>query len=43
MRPKHWSHDRKHFYKYMTAETAKTVLQNGTLRLVASKSFQRPV
>ena len=31
MRPKHWSHDRKHFYKYMTAETAKTVLQNGTL------------
>jgi hypothetical protein len=42
MPPKHWSHDRKHFYKYMTAETAKTVLQNGTLRWSSPSLFNDP-
>ena len=42
MPPKHWSHDRKHFYKYMTAETAKMVLQNGTLRWSSPSLFNDP-
>lgn len=40
MRP--WSHDRKCFYKYMTAKTAKTVLANGTLRWALPKLFNDP-
>jgi hypothetical protein len=42
MPPKHWSHDRKHFYKYMTADTAKTVLRNGTLRWSSPILFNDP-
>jgi hypothetical protein len=42
MPPKHWLHDRKHFYKYTTAETAKTVLQNGTLRWSSPSLFNDP-
>jgi hypothetical protein len=42
MPPQHWSHNRKHFYKYMTADTAKTVLQNGTLRWSSPCLFNDP-
>ena len=41
-RPEHWSHDRDHFYKYMTADTARLVLQNRTLRWSAPKLFNDP-
>jgi hypothetical protein len=42
MRPPAWSHDRKCFYKYMTAKTAKAVLGNGTLRWTLPKLFNDP-
>lgn len=42
MRPPAWSHDRKCFYKYMTAATAKAVLGNGTLRWALPKLFNDP-
>ena len=42
MRPPTWSHDRKCFYKYMTAKTAKAVLGNGTLRWALPKLFNDP-
>ena len=42
MPPKHWSHDRKHFYKYMTVDTAKIVLQNGELRWSSPALFNDP-
>jgi hypothetical protein len=31
-RPVSWTHNREHFYKYMTASAAKSVLQTRTLR-----------
>jgi hypothetical protein len=37
-----WSHDRKCFYKYMNAETAKTVLENKSLRWALPKLFNDP-
>ena len=37
-----WSHDRKCFYKYMTADVAKLVLQNNTLRWALQKLFNDP-
>jgi hypothetical protein len=37
-----WSHDRKCFYKYMTADVAKLVLQNNTLRWALPKLFNDP-
>src|SRR5712692_6784902 len=37
-----WSHDRKCFYKYMKAETAKTVLEKSTLRWALPKLFNDP-
>lgn len=42
MPPKHWSHDRKNFYKYMSAETAKIVLQTGKLRWSSPVLFNDP-
>jgi hypothetical protein len=36
------SHDRKCFYKYMTADVAKAVLQNNTLRWALPKLFNDP-
>jgi hypothetical protein len=42
MTPRHWSHDRKHFYKYMTADTAKVVLTNNTLRWSSPALFNDP-
>jgi hypothetical protein len=38
----HWSHDRKCFYKYTTADTAKRVLQNNSLRWALPKLFNDP-
>ena len=37
-----WSHDRKCFYKYMTADVAQLVLQNNTLRWALPKLFNDP-
>jgi Protein of unknown function (DUF2971) len=42
MEPRKWSHDRKHFYKYMTADVAKLVLQNNSLRWALPTSFNDP-
>ena len=42
MRPPAWSHDRKCFYKYVTARTARAVLENGTLRWALPKLFNDP-
>ena len=41
-RPQHWTHDRTHFYKYVTLQTAKTILKNGTLRWSSPKLFNDP-
>lgn len=37
-----WSHDRPHFYKYMSADTAKIVLTNSTLRWSSPILFNDP-
>jgi len=42
MRPPAWSHDRKCFYKYMTAKTARAVLENSMLRWALPKLFNDP-
>lgn len=42
MAPAHWTHDRKCFYKYMTANTAKAVLGNRTLRWSSPTLFNDP-
>jgi hypothetical protein len=41
LRP-NWQHDREHFYKYMTAGTAKIVLGNSTLRWSSPATFNDP-
>lgn len=42
MKPLAWSHDRKRFYKYMTATTVMAVLGNSTLRWALPKLFNDP-
>jgi hypothetical protein len=37
-----WSHNQKYFFKYLTVETAKKVLENGTLRWSAPRRFNDP-
>ncbi|MGQ0741956.1 MAG: DUF2971 domain-containing protein [Alphaproteobacteria bacterium] len=41
-RPKHWLHDRTHFYKYMTADAAEAVLRSGHLRWSSPNLFNDP-
>ena len=41
-RPDHWRHDRDHFYKYMSCETAKAVLTNRTLKWSPASTFNDP-
>lgn len=41
-KPENWTNDRLHFYKYLTAETAKIVLTNRTLRWSAPALFNDP-
>lgn len=40
--PQGWANDRLHFYKYMTAATAKIVLANKTIRWSAPSQFNDP-
>lgn len=40
--PKHWTHDRTHFYKYVTDETANRVLTTGKLRWSIPRRFNDP-
>ncbi|WP_242222085.1 DUF2971 domain-containing protein [Shinella zoogloeoides] len=42
VRPESWSNDRLHFYKYMSASTAKIVLESRTLRWSAPSLFNDP-
>lgn len=42
VKPPHWHNNRVHFYKYMSADTAKIVLKNGTLRWSAPSLFNDP-
>jgi hypothetical protein len=42
MRPKHWTHERTHFFKFVTFETARSVLSNGSLRWSAATRFNDP-
>ncbi|WP_081494402.1 DUF2971 domain-containing protein [Bradyrhizobium genomosp. III] len=41
-RPDHWRHDRSHFYKYMTCDTAAAVLKNRTLKWSPASAFNDP-
>ncbi len=40
--PKHWLHDRPSFFKYTTPETAKKILNRGTLRWSSPDVFNDP-
>jgi Protein of unknown function (DUF2971) len=40
--PPHWTHNREYFYKYVSAETAKIVLQSNTLRWSSPTLFNDP-
>ena len=37
-----WSHSQKHFFKYVTMRTARSVLKYGTLRWSAPSNFNDP-
>ena len=41
-RPDHWKHDRDGFYKYMSCETAATVLKNRSLKWSPASAFNDP-
>jgi hypothetical protein len=41
-RPRHWRHDRDHFYKYMSISTAKAVLGNRSLKWSPASDFNDP-
>jgi hypothetical protein len=41
-RPPNWTHDRPHFFKYVTRSTARAILSNHTLRYSSPASFNDP-
>jgi hypothetical protein len=42
IRPSHWTHERAHFFKYVSSETAQAILHNRNLRWSAVSCFNDP-